>query len=76
VIVISSLNADKSVFRALELGAVDFVSKPQTSAERRNLLGNVLKEKLDVVRALTPASGHGRRRPTTRAPTRPSRPAS
>jgi two-component system chemotaxis response regulator CheB len=54
VIVISSLNADKSVFRALELGAVDFVSKPQTSAERRNLLGSVLREKLEVVRALTP----------------------
>jgi two-component system, chemotaxis family, protein-glutamate methylesterase/glutaminase len=54
VIVISGSNADKSVFRALELGAVDFVSKPQTSAERRTLLGQVLREKLDVVRALTP----------------------
>src|SRR5262249_2260717 len=54
VIVISGCNADKAVFRALELGAVDFVSKPQTSVERRNLLGNVLREKLDVVRALTP----------------------
>jgi two-component system chemotaxis response regulator CheB len=54
VIVISGSNTDKSVFRALELGAVDFVSKPQTSAERRNLLGSVLREKLDVVRALSP----------------------
>lgn len=54
VIVISSCSADRSVFRALELGAVDFVSKPQTSAERRNLFGNVMREKLDVVRALTP----------------------
>jgi two-component system chemotaxis response regulator CheB len=54
VIVISGSNTDKSVFRALELGAVDFVSKPQTSVERRNLLGSVLREKLDVVRALSP----------------------
>jgi two-component system, chemotaxis family, protein-glutamate methylesterase/glutaminase len=54
VIVISGSNADKNVFRALELGAVDFVSKPQTSVERRTLLGSVLREKLDVVRALTP----------------------
>jgi two-component system chemotaxis response regulator CheB len=54
VIVISGSNTDKSVFRALELGAVDFVSKPQTSMERRNLLGSVLREKLDVVRALSP----------------------
>jgi two-component system chemotaxis response regulator CheB len=54
VIVISGSNTDKSVFRALELGAVDFVAKPQTSVERRNLLGSVLREKLDVVRALSP----------------------
>ena len=54
VIVISGSNTDKSVFRALELGAVDFVSKPQTSVERRNLLGSVLREKLDMVRALSP----------------------
>jgi two-component system, chemotaxis family, protein-glutamate methylesterase/glutaminase len=54
VIVISSSNADRSVFRALELGALDFVSKPQTSAERRTLFGNVMREKLEVVRALAP----------------------
>lgn len=54
VIVISSCSADKNVFRALELGAVDFVPKPETSAERRNVLPGVLREKLDVVRALTP----------------------
>jgi two-component system, chemotaxis family, protein-glutamate methylesterase/glutaminase len=56
VIVISGCDADRSVFRALELGAVDFVSKPQTSAERRTLLGGVLREKLDVVRALRPGA--------------------
>lgn len=54
VIVISSSNADRSVFRALELGALDFVSKPQTSAERRTLFGSVMREKLEVVRALSP----------------------
>jgi two-component system chemotaxis response regulator CheB len=54
VIVISSCSADKNVFRALELGAVDFVAKPQTSAERLSVLPVILKEKLDAVRALTP----------------------
>jgi two-component system chemotaxis response regulator CheB len=54
VIVISSCSADKNVFRALELGAVDFVAKPQTSAERLSVLPTILKEKLDAVRALTP----------------------
>jgi two-component system chemotaxis response regulator CheB len=54
VIVISGNAADKNVFRALELGAVDFVAKPQTSAERLSVLPNVLREKLEAVRALTP----------------------
>jgi two-component system chemotaxis response regulator CheB len=54
VLVISGNSADKNVFRALELGAVDFVAKPQTSAERLSVLPNVLREKLEVVRALTP----------------------
>jgi len=54
VIVISGAAADKNVFRALELGAVDFVAKAQTSAERRTVLANLWREKLDMVRALTP----------------------
>jgi two-component system chemotaxis response regulator CheB len=54
VIVISGMSADKNVFRALELGAVDFVAKPQTSAERLSVLPNILREKLEAVRALTP----------------------
>jgi two-component system, chemotaxis family, protein-glutamate methylesterase/glutaminase len=54
VIVISSAAADKNVFRALELGAIDFVAKAQTSSARRSTLGNLLREKLDMVRALTP----------------------
>ena len=56
VIVISSSSSDRSVFRALELGALDFVSKPQTSAERRTLFGSVMREKLEVVRALSPGA--------------------
>jgi two-component system, chemotaxis family, protein-glutamate methylesterase/glutaminase len=54
VIVISGNSADKNVFRALELGAIDFVAKPQTRAERLSVLPNVLREKLEAVRALTP----------------------
>ena len=54
VIVISGASADKNVFRALELGAVDFVAKPSTRAERLSMLPNVLKEKLAAVRSLTP----------------------
>jgi two-component system, chemotaxis family, protein-glutamate methylesterase/glutaminase len=53
VIVISGCSADKNVFRALELGAVDFVAKPQTSAERLSILPAILKEKLEVIRAMT-----------------------
>src|SRR5688572_6106275 len=54
VLVISGNSADKNVFRALELGAVDFVAKPQTRAERLSVLPNVLREKLEAVRALSP----------------------
>jgi two-component system chemotaxis response regulator CheB len=54
VIVISSCSADRNVFRALELGAIDFVAKPETSSERLNLLPAILKEKLEAVRAMTP----------------------
>jgi two-component system, chemotaxis family, protein-glutamate methylesterase/glutaminase len=54
VIVISGNAKDKNVFRALELGAVDFVAKPQTRSERLSVLPNVLKEKFEAVRALTP----------------------
>ena len=72
VIVISSASADKNVFRALELGAIDFVAKPQTSAERRSLLPVILKEKLEAVRALTPGVWT---KPPSAAYTNPSTPA-
>lgn len=71
VIVISGNSADKAVFRALELGAVDFVAKPNTRAERLSVLPNVLKEKLAAVRALTPGVWS---RPPTPAETRHNTP--
>jgi two-component system, chemotaxis family, protein-glutamate methylesterase/glutaminase len=54
VIVISGNSADKNVFRALELGALDFVAKPTTRAEWLGTLPSVLREKLEAIRALTP----------------------
>lgn len=58
VIVVSSCSGSKHVFRALELGAVDFVAKPATSAERVECLDRLLREKLQVVQHLTaPLSG-------------------
>jgi two-component system, chemotaxis family, protein-glutamate methylesterase/glutaminase len=73
VIVISGNSADKNVFRALELGAVDFVAKPQTRAERLSVLPNVLREKLEAVRALSPGVWS---RPPTYAESRRQTPVS
>jgi two-component system, chemotaxis family, protein-glutamate methylesterase/glutaminase len=54
VLVISSHSDSRQVLRALELGAIDFVLKPETSAERIELLRSVLLEKLGVMRSLSP----------------------
>jgi two-component system, chemotaxis family, protein-glutamate methylesterase/glutaminase len=54
VIVISSNSDNRQVFRALELGAIDFVAKPDTSAQRIEHMRSVLLEKLGVLRALSP----------------------
>ncbi len=54
MIVISGASDDKNVFRAWERCAVDFVVKAQTSAERRTVLANLGREKLDMVRSRTP----------------------
>lgn len=54
VIVISSNSGSRQVFRALELGAIDFVVKPETHAERVSVLRSVLLDKLAIVRALSP----------------------
>lgn len=58
VIVVSSCAGSKQVFKALELGAVDFVAKPETSAERVEQWSHLLQEKLRVVQSLaTHATG-------------------
>lgn len=52
ILVLSGSTGSREVFRALELGALDFIAKPETSAERLRLLPAVLREKLDVIRSL------------------------
>lgn len=54
VIVVSGHSSRRGVLRALELGAIDFVQKPKTGAERRSSLPATLSEKFDMVRSLTP----------------------
>ncbi|MEM7448045.1 MAG: chemotaxis-specific protein-glutamate methyltransferase CheB [Myxococcota bacterium] len=56
VIVVSGYSTKEKVFRALELGAIDFVAKPERSASTK--LGGVIKqltEKVRLVRHLSPA---------------------
>ncbi|HJL16208.1 MAG TPA: chemotaxis-specific protein-glutamate methyltransferase CheB [Sandaracinaceae bacterium LLY-WYZ-13_1] len=53
VIVISSHSAKQNVFRALELGALDFVAKPSASpGERLNVIRDELVAKVGLVRSL------------------------
>jgi two-component system chemotaxis response regulator CheB len=65
VIVVSSHSAKENVFRALELGAIDFIAKPDTI-----LAGQTagVREQLDrmvaIVRQLAPANLHPRRHTT------------
>jgi two-component system, chemotaxis family, protein-glutamate methylesterase/glutaminase len=54
VVVVSSYAGNRNVFRALELGAVDFIVKPETSAERLQVFRQLLDDKIKVVRALSP----------------------
>lgn len=55
VIVVSSHSAKHNVFRALELGALDFVAKPSPApGERLNVIRDELLEKVEMVRQLTP----------------------
>lgn len=70
VIVISGHAAKENVFRALELGAIDFITKPQES-----LAGNLgpvkqqLEQMVEMVRQLSPASIEPARRMPQRAGT-------
>jgi two-component system chemotaxis response regulator CheB len=72
VVVISSYPAKDNVFRALELGALDFIAKPEANAQGAVVGGaEVLKAQLDsmleVVRQLA-APGREVRRPFSKPP--------
>jgi two-component system, chemotaxis family, protein-glutamate methylesterase/glutaminase len=58
VIVVSSYSQKENVFKALELGAVDFVAKPdrQVSPDAVELREQILS-KLEMIRNLRPAAG-------------------
>ena len=57
VIVVSGYSEKENVFRALELGAIDFVAKPtRTITADLPLIRNELAEKVALIRHLRPAS--------------------
>ena len=68
VIVISSHSAKEKVFRALELGAIDFIAKPPASGRPdesvlpgADVIRAQLEPMIDMVRQLTPAKLQARR---------------
>jgi two-component system chemotaxis response regulator CheB len=65
VVVISSQTAREDVFRALELGAIDFVAKPEPGAPPDALRAQLLQI-LAMVRQLSPARFQLRRGSSTR----------
>ncbi len=63
VIVVSGNSARENVFRALELGAIDFIAKPtRTIASDLSAIEQELGEKVSMVRQLTPAGRDPKRR--------------
>jgi two-component system chemotaxis response regulator CheB len=54
VVVVSGLSAKENVFRALELGAIDFLEKPQGEDAPLESLRRQLTEKVRVVQQLSP----------------------
>lgn len=63
VIVVSGNSARENVFRALELGAIDFIAKPtRTIASDLSAIETELAEKVSMVRQLTPAGRDPKRR--------------
>lgn len=54
VVVISGRSERENVFRALELGAIDFIPKPQNERAPLDRLRQQLEEKVRVVRQLSP----------------------
>jgi two-component system chemotaxis response regulator CheB len=70
VIVVSSYSQKENVFKALELGALDFVAKPdrQISPDASDIKQQIL-DKVLLVRSLRPAVVDGIARPVGRRPT-------
>lgn len=66
VLVVSGRSAKTDVFKALELGALDFIVKPSTgaSAELATIRG-ALEEKVEMVRQLRPLGARDREREAT-----------
>lgn len=63
VIVVSGNSARENVFRALELGAIDFIAKPtRTIASDLSVIEQELASKVAMVRQLTPAGRDIKRR--------------
>lgn len=63
VIVVSGYSQRENVFRALELGALDFVAKPtRTMASDLSSIADELAEKVHVVRQLAPSNLHPQQR--------------
>lgn len=54
VIVVSGLSAKENIFRALELGAIDFIEKPHGGDAPLESLRDQLVEKVGVVKQLSP----------------------
>jgi two-component system chemotaxis response regulator CheB len=54
VVVVSGLSAKENIFRALELGAIDFLEKPQGPDAALESLERQLAEKVRVVQQLSP----------------------
>jgi len=52
ILVISSRSEDKNVFKALELGAIDFIAKPSNNLQSPDQLRHEVLAKLKVVREL------------------------
>lgn len=54
VVVVSGRSGKESVFRALELGAIDFIAKPQDESDPLENLRRQLVEKVGVIQQLSP----------------------
>lgn len=68
VIVVSGFATKENVFRALELGAVDFVAKQARGGSDPSVIGDELLEKIDMVRHLVPTGILRHRAPTASLP--------